>query len=565
MGDEPENMCDHLAPKSRCAWPPFASRFHLREAAFGNFSVRTRRRCQGGPMPHPSSVSLTNPAGPPGDQLSPNLSSIERLSLLALSDPDTPEITQRRQAFRTVERFFGLDVHRDYMVATAVDPDLRIVTGPTRVTWEHFEAWIERTLTHKDAIVVEMTTNTWQIYDRLVDRVHSVTVVHPPHVKLITQTPVMNDKKAAEALAILLAAGLLRSVWVPDTVVRDRRQLVAQRYDRVCAATQAKNRMHAILFRHQIDKPEAREPFSAKQRDFWRSLPVSPVEKLGIELDLATLDLAEAQRAKLEAFMTQEILKDERLPFLLQIPGLSLLGALTILAAIGPIERFPIAKKLVGYAGLGARVHDSGQTRSTGKITKAGRRDLRRVMVDTAQAASRSHDFWKAELARLEPRLGRNKAMVAIARKLLVVVWHVLTKREADRHADPQQVAEHLLNRVYTDVGARNLPDGQTAAEFVRNSLDTLKLGKDLQRVKLSRKHNTLLPPSNQPGAAPAAEPKGRGRVQNTKAAQEKRKTDAAAKRAAIVAKREATAAQKGKPRQPRSDKGVKRGPHAKK
>jgi hypothetical protein len=314
-----------------------------------------------------------------------------------------------------------------------------------------------------------------------------------------------------------------------------------------------------------MDKPEASQPFSTKQRDFWKSLPVSPVEKLGIDLDLATLDLAEAQRAQLETFMTQEALKDERLPFLLQIPGLSVLGALTILAAIGHIERFPTAKKLVGYAGLGARVHDSGQTRSTGKITKTGRRDLRRVMVDAAQAASRSHDFWKAELTRLEPRLGRNKAMVAIARKLLVVVWHVLTKREADRHADARQVAEHMLNRVYIDVGARNLPDGQTAAEYVRKSLDQLALGKGLQRVKLSRKHEALLPPSSQPGAAPAAEPKGRGQAQNTKVAQEKRKADAAAKRAAIAAEREATMTKKGKPRKPRSDKGVKRGPRAQK
>jgi transposase len=228
-----------------------------------------------------------------------------------------------------------------------------------------------RTLTRKGALVVEMTTNTWQIYDRLVERVHSVTVVHPPHVKLIAQVPVMNDKKAAEALAILLGAGLLHSVWVPDAVVRDRRQLVAQRQDRVRAATQAENRMHAILFRHQMDKPEASQPFSVKQRDFWRSLPVSPVEKLAIDLDLATLDLAESQRAQLETFITQEALTDARMPFLLQIPGLSVLGALTILAAIGYIERFPTAKKLVGYAGLGARVHDSGQTRSTGKRAAA--------------------------------------------------------------------------------------------------------------------------------------------------------------------------------------------------
>jgi hypothetical protein len=87
----------------------------------------------------------------------------------------------------------------------------------------------------------------------------------------------MNDKKAAEALAILHAAGLLRGVWVPDQTVRDRRQLVAQRHDRVRAATQAKNRLHAILFRHQFEKPDSSLPFSPKRRNWpsnstWRRL-----------------------------------------------------------------------------------------------------------------------------------------------------------------------------------------------------------------------------------------------------------------------------------------------------
>lgn len=482
-----------------------------------------------------------------------DLSAVDRLAVLAFGEADLPEITQRRVHFRNVQRFFGLDIHRDYMVATAVDRELQVVSGPTRVTWDKFEAWIAQHLTPLDAIVVEMTTNTWKVHDLLVEHVHSVTVVHPPHVKLITQAPVMNDKKAAEALAVLLAAGLLRSVWVPDQTVRDRRQLVAQRWDRVRATTQAKNRLHAILFRHQLDKPEAALPFSANQRNFWKSLPVSPVEKLAIELDLETIDLANIQRERLETLMTQETLKDDRAPFLMQLPGIASIGALTLLGAIGPIERFPTAKDLVGYAGLGGRVHDSGQKHSGGKITKTGRRDLRHVMVNAAQVAARTDAFWKAELERLEPRIGRNKAIVAIARKLLVVVWHVLTKHEADRHADAAKVARGFLNMVYKDIGARHLPDGQTAPEFVRRSLDRIGLGKDLQRVTRAG-HAYLLPQSSLPGAPPAAEPIGRGRKQNTKAAQAKRLADAAAKREAVAAKRT-------KPRKPRSDKGVKRGP----
>ena len=194
---------------------------------------------------------------------------VDQLALLAGGEVNLNEIAQRRRSFRDVQRFVGLDIHREYLVATAVDHELRVVYGPTRVTWGQFEAWIAQALTPQDAIVVEMTTNTWQVHDMLVEHVHSVTVVHPPHVKLITEAPVMNDKKAAEALATLHAAGLLRGIWVPDQTVRDRRQLVAQRHDRVRAATQAKNRLHSILHRHQMDKPDTSLPFSASHRDFW--------------------------------------------------------------------------------------------------------------------------------------------------------------------------------------------------------------------------------------------------------------------------------------------------------
>jgi transposase len=484
-----------------------------------------------------------------------------RLSLLALGRAARPEIVARRTRFRDARRFVGLDIHRDYLVATAVDRELEVVYGPRRVEWAQFETWATKTLDTGDAVVVEMTTNTWDVHDKLVERVHSVTVVHPPHVKLVTDVPVMNDKRAAEALAMLHAAGLLRGVWVPDERSREWRALVAQRQDRVHAATRAKNRLHAVLHRHKFEKPESSLPFSPKRHDFWLSLPVSPAEKLAVELDLETIDQAEAQIARIEAVMTREALADERLPFLVQLPGISTLGALTILAAIGPIDRFPSPKKLVGYAGLGTRRHDSGQKHSGGKITKAGRRDLRWALVNAAQAASRTHPHWKAELARLEPRTGRNKAIVAIARKLLVVIWHVLTKREADRHANPEQVASGFIYVAYGDVGARNLPGGQTAPEFVRRNLDALGIGKDLQRVKYG-KHEYLLPQSSQPGAPPAAEPVGRGQRQNTKAAREERAAKAAAKREALTQKRAEAEARMGRPRKTRSDAGTKRGPH---
>ncbi len=109
--------------------------------------------------------------------------------------------------------------------------------------------------------------------------------------------------------------------------------------------------------------------------------------------------------------------QQEQVTRLLQLPGFGVVTAVTVWAAIGDIQRFADAQHLVGYAGLGTKVHDSGMSTRTGRITKAGRRDLRVVLIEAAQVAANSHPHWKAELARLQPRLGRNKAIVAIARK----------------------------------------------------------------------------------------------------------------------------------------------------
>jgi len=160
----------------------------------------------------------------------------------------------------------------------------------------------------------------------------------------------------------------------------------------------------------------------------------------------------------------------------------------------GDISRFPSAKRLVGYAGLGARVHDSGQTHRTGRITKAGRRDIRTVMVEAAHTACRVHPHWKAELERLKPRLGYNKAIVAIARKLLVAVWHVLTKEEADRFAEPAMVARKLARYAHT-LGSENRPDGQSVGEFVRAQLDRLAIGADLDTIQWG-KRTIPMPPA---------------------------------------------------------------------
>ncbi len=177
----------------------------------------------------------------------------------------------------------------------------------------------------------------------------------------------------------------------------------------------------------------------------------------------------------LERIMARELLIDERLPLLIQVAGIGLVGAMTILSAIGPIERFPSERHLVGYSGLGARVHASGQRYTTGRITKAGRIDLRSTMITAAHAAKKLNPHWRAEFQRLAARIGRNKATVAIARRLLCSIWHILYRREVDRYSEPSRIAESLLSFIYHELRAEDLPNGETALERVRLMLDQLQ------------------------------------------------------------------------------------------
>jgi len=393
------------------------------------------------------------------------------------------------------KRFIGLDVHKHYLIAIGVDEDLNQVLDPQRVALSRLEKWMAKTLRKDDAVALEMTTNTWQLHDDLLPHVGSVTVVHPPHVALITRAQVMTDKIAASILARLHAKGLLVGIWVPPKEVQELRALIAHRNKMTRLATQAKNRLHAILHRGHIQPPEG-NLFHEDHRSWWLGLELSPARQTSLLCDLDTLDFANQQVERIEITLKALAAEDQRVPRLVQLPGIGLINALTILGAIGDIARFPSPKKLVGYAGLGGRVHDSGQTRRRGRITKAGRRDLRTAMVQAAQTAVNTHPHWKAELERLKPRLGRNKAIVAIARKLLVSVWYVLTKEVPDHFAEPELVARKLLQYAYV-LGKANRPTSQTTAQYVRYHLDRLGLGADLTEILWGTKKRPLPLPSS--------------------------------------------------------------------
>ena len=394
------------------------------------------------------------------------------------------------------KRFIGLDLHRHYLVVTAVDQELNKVYGPRRVNLVDLQEWIAKTITPEDALVVEAMANAFQVYDELISHAHSVIVVHPPQVALVVRSQVKTDKTSAFQLARLLAKDMLTGIWVPPQEIRELRTLVGQRKKMIALKTQAKNRLQGVLFRYSFPLPDG-PLFHADQRPWWLALPVGPLEKVRIQSDLATLDFAQEQVDQLEKHMAAWAAKDARVAILFQLSGIGLVTAVTLLSAIGDITRFPNAGNLVGYAGLGARVHDSGMTSHTGSITKAGRREMRAALVEAAQVAVLHDPRWKGALERLEPRLGRNKAIVAIARKMLVVVWHLLTEHAVERKLDLERLARKFYEFAYI-VGKVNWSGCKSAAEFIRMLMDQAGVGREFTEFIYCHKR-VILPPSTLP------------------------------------------------------------------
>jgi len=392
------------------------------------------------------------------------------------------------------KRYFGIDMHKHYVVLAAVDGQQEVVVKPRKLHWSEFESWVKENLTGADEAVIEAMAGAWQTHDQLAEHAGRVVVAHPYHVKLVAASMVKTDKRDAVALARLLAANIVPEVWVPPPHVRELRSLVAHRQRLVWKRATAKVRVRSVLQSNRLVGPKG---MSAFDPDYWETLDVSSIDRLRALHAIADIDLVTAQIKEVEQELSRVSASQpwvNQVPYLIQLPGIGLTTAMTVLGAIGDVTRFPTARQLVGYAGLGARVYTSGLTHKTGGITKQGRSELRCAMVEAAWNAIKYSDLWRERFERLAYRIGRQKAAVAMARKLLVVVWHVLTEQAADREADPDAVARSMMLWGQRNRLAKSL--GMTLAEFTRQKLDLLKLGYDVEQITFCSRVYALPPPA---------------------------------------------------------------------
>lgn len=381
-------------------------------------------------------------------------------------------------------RFVGLDVHKRQITVAAVNAQQEEVMRPQAIPLERFFGWAANHLLPGDVVALEASTNAWDIHDRLQAQGAAVQVANSHKVRLIASSPKKTDRHDARILAKLLAANLLPEVWVPPEPVRHLRSLTAHRTRLVQERTALKNQLHSILHRHNLPAPGG-AAFCAANANWWQELDVPTTDRLQIRhLWLLIRQISElvAETETELAHLSVSETWIEASTRLMQLPGIGLPSAMTILAAIGEIGRFPTAKQLVGYAGLGARVHASGTTRRTGKISKQGRSELRQVLTECAWMAVRWSPYWKLRYQQLLGTMCKAKAIIAIARKLLVTIWHILTRHSVDRFVDVEAIARSFMNWA-TQYGLAAWL-GLRRIQFVQQQLDRLGVRSQLTQMR---------------------------------------------------------------------------------
>jgi transposase len=257
-----------------------------------------------------------------------------------------------------------------------------------------------------------------------------VQLVSTYQFAVIAKSTKKTDRNDALALARFLKLGCLPTITMPEARIRELRHLFTAREALVKMGQQLKNMGHAALARNGVTGRRSDFASHAGRERLTRMQGLAAVDRQILDLVVRQLQGLESELVELERAILRTGRHLPGLTRLLQVRGLGLVAAIGVLAEIGDIHRFESAKQLVSYAGLAVAVRQSGGTDHHGHITRHGRARLRGFMVEAVLSMLRDPgdsslaDFYQ----RKKKDKGAGKAICATARKLLTIVWVLLTK-----------------------------------------------------------------------------------------------------------------------------------------
>jgi len=334
------------------------------------------------------------------------------------------------------------------------------------------EAWVKH---HpKDYVyAMEAGTPTNNLYWALKKMGREVHVAHPTEVRRMMGTKKKTDRADSAFLAELLRMGRLPKAYVPSPEANEERQLLRYRMDLGMKVRTVKNQVHALLSSAGVPTSEFADLFGERGLKMLQGLKLQGHQRYILDCQMKQMELLTAQIEEVMGALAKMAQENPAAKSLMQMKGVDFYSALVILNEIGDVTRFPTAKHLTSYAGLVPRVYQSGEVSRTGHIHKQGPKALRWVMVQCARACIRGPGKFQTFYKRKKKQIGHGKAIVAVARRMLAVIFTLLTRGCEYKEQDDRNVYRKMSNLRRT---ARKLPEVDVNNAFAALSNDARKL-----------------------------------------------------------------------------------------
>lgn len=362
----------------------------------------------------------------------------------------------------------GIDIHKKFLVAA-------LMTAMGECVIERFPNNTPGLISLKDwlkfhnceLVAAESTGIYWFPLFLMLEGWIDIIIANAYQIKAIPGRK--TDILDAQWILTLALNGLIKPSRIFSRTDRELRKLTRERQKLVQDRTVQKNRIHKILesvgiklssvltdifgkagqyiMREllegtSIDEIVAHIPVARvrkKKESLLEALNnnLGTIDKLLLEQHLDTIKRIDCQIAEIDAELLYGF-KDrkEDLEILISIPGIGQTSAVTILAELGNLKDFSSAEKLAAWTGIVPSIYQSAEKFRTGSITKHGSRQLRWILTEVAQSAARTKDtHFHQYFIRMKRKVGYQKAVVALAHKILRIIWHLLQYRE--HYVDP--------------------------------------------------------------------------------------------------------------------------------
>lgn len=335
--------------------------------------------------------------------------------------------------------YVGLDVHKRSIYAAVRVNGVEAGVKSLPADREIVGRFLEKYGPGLRQVVYEAGPTGYGLARRLHEKGIPVEVVAPGKIPRTSVEGAKSDRLDCRKLAEYAEKRLLRSVVIPSVEEEACRQVLRLRSSLVEKKRRVKQQIKSFLLQYGLEEPEGLNRWSKKALKALEQMKLHPSLRFTLDRYLEELFHLEGQLGKVKGQMKEQFSSkayEKKARILRSHPGVGEVTAAQMLAEVYQPERFENAKQVAAYVGLAPRVRQSGESRIEGPLLKAGKGHLRAALVESAWAWIRVD----RQAARLFGRLVRNtgnanKAIVAMARKILVHLWTMLVRQEVYRPA----------------------------------------------------------------------------------------------------------------------------------